>query len=199
MPDTEYDFDNIFNTYKPKIQRYLTRMIGKSEAEDLAQEVFVKVNKNLQNFNQKSKFSTWIYRIATNTAVDRLRSSSHKRAQDFIPEDELVAEDRNAFGDKKMFSMDQKLIEKEMNDCIRNFIYHLPENYRTVLVLSELEQLKNRELADILDITLDTVKIRLHRARARLKKELECHCDFYRTKENNVACEPTKTTPRFNQ
>ncbi len=197
MLGEEYNFDNIFLQYKPKIHRYLSRLIGFDEAEDLTQEVFVKVNKALPNFSGRSKLSTWIYRIATNTAIDKVRSSSFKRTKDFIPEEELIAEDKTVGNDKKVLSMDQQMIEKEMNECIRYFIYHLPENYRTVLVLSELECLKNRELAEILDITLDTVKIRLHRARARLKKELERHCDFYHTEDSKLACEPTESTPDF--
>jgi RNA polymerase sigma-70 factor (ECF subfamily) len=195
--ETGAGFETIFKSYNPKILRYITRLIGDCETDDLTQEVFVKISTGLQNFNQKSRLSTWIYRIATNTAIDRLQSSSFKQAKNYIPEDELIAEDKEAGTDKKVLAMDQKLIEKEMNECIRNFIYHLPEKYRTVLVLSELEGLKNRELSEILEISLDTVKIRLHRARARLKKELECYCDFYRTEESQLACEPTKTTPKF--
>jgi RNA polymerase sigma-70 factor (ECF subfamily) len=74
-----------------------------------------------------------------------------------------------------------------MNDCIRDFVARLPENYRAVLVLSEFEGLKNAEISEILGITLDTVKIRLHRARKRLKEELETHCDPYWLVENEFA------------
>ena len=66
-----------------------------------------------------------------------------------------------------------------MNECIRDFIEKLPEAYRTVLVLGELEGLRNKEIAEILGVTLDTVKIRLHRAREKLKEELVAHCDSY--------------------
>ena len=197
MSDPGADFETIFKTYRPKIHRYITRLIGNSEAEDITQEVFIKISKSLQNFNQKSRISTWIYKIATNATIDRFRSSSYKNEKNYIPEDELLAEDKAAGTDKRVLTMDQKLIENEMNECITSFIYNLPENYKTVLVLSELEGLKNRELSEILGISLDTVKIRLHRARARLKKELECHCDFYHTEESHLACEPTKTTPKF--
>jgi RNA polymerase sigma-70 factor (ECF subfamily) len=76
-----------------------------------------------------------------------------------------------------------------MNDCIRNFIEQLPADYRTVLVLSELEELKNIQIADILGISLETVKIRLHRARIKLRKELETHCSFYRDERNDLACD----------
>ncbi len=68
-------------------------------------------------------------------------------------------------------------------------IKHLPENYKTVLVLSELEGLKNQEIAEILVLSLDTVKIRLYRARAKLKKELEIHCNFYHDERNELACD----------
>jgi len=109
-----------------------------------------------------------------------------------IPADELAAEGQTELSGKKVLSMDQRVIEQEMNACIREFIEHLPSPYRTVLVLSELECLKNQEIADIMRITLDTVKIRLYRARARLKKELERSCDFYRTEGSQLACEPTR-------
>jgi RNA polymerase sigma-70 factor (ECF subfamily) len=71
-----------------------------------------------------------------------------------------------------------------MNDCIQNFIWELPENYRPVLVLIELEGLKNKEVAEILGISLDTVKISIHRARKKLKKELMESCDSYWVDEN---------------
>ena len=67
-----------------------------------------------------------------------------------------------------------------MNACIREFIERLPPNYKMVMVLSELEGFKNDEIAEILGLSLDTVKIRLHRAREKLRKELEAGCSFYR-------------------
>jgi RNA polymerase sigma-70 factor (ECF subfamily) len=70
------EFQKIYDTYQPKILRYLTRMVGESDAEDLTQDVFVKVNKALGDFRGESKVSTWLYRIATNVAMDRMRSPS---------------------------------------------------------------------------------------------------------------------------
>ncbi len=81
-----------------------------------------------------------------------------------------------------------------MNDCIRGIVDSLPENHRTVLVLSDLEGLTNAEICEVLDLPLDTVKIRLHRGRKRLKKELEAKCLFYRDDWNELACD-RKTTP----
>jgi RNA polymerase sigma-70 factor (ECF subfamily) len=76
MPDSEIEFQKIHSAFQPKIFRYLTRLVGKNDAEDLTQEVFTKINQGLNAFRGDSKLSTWIYKIATNTALDRLRSPS---------------------------------------------------------------------------------------------------------------------------
>ncbi len=192
MSDAKLEFQEIYRIFQPRIVRYLTRLIGEHEAEDLAQEVFVKVAQGLKDFRGESQLSTWIYRIATNAALDRLRSPAFQRmaekrlSGDSIREGEEDKDDRAV---KKGPSVEQKLIRKEMNECIRDFIENLPENYRAVLTLSELEGLKNTEIAEILGITLDTVKIRLHRARSKLRKELQTHCSFYRDEQNELACD----------
>ncbi len=184
--------EGILAEYRPKIHRYLTRLVGAGEAEDLAQEVAFKIVRAFQDFDRRAKLSTWIYRIATNTAVDQLRSASYRRSRSEIPEAELVAEDQSVFRAKRVLSMDQRLIEQEMNACIRQFVDDLPAQYRTVLILSEWECLKDQQIADILGLSLETAKIRLHRARARLKKELQRGCEFYHTDASQLACEPTK-------
>jgi RNA polymerase sigma-70 factor, ECF subfamily len=86
--------------------------------------------------------------------------------------------------------IEHTLVRREMNDCIDEFIARLPPSYRSILILSEQEELTNQEIADALGLTLETVKIRLHRARARLRKELGSGCDFYRDDRNEFACEP---------
>ncbi len=197
MPKTESELEAVLGEYLPKVRRYLTRLAGADEAEDLTQETVLKVTRAFNDFDRRSKLSTWIYRIATNTAVDRLRSSSYRRTQAMASEAELAAEDQSLFRTGKVLSTDQQVIEQEMNRCIREFVERLPEQYRTVLVLSEFERLKNQEIASVLGITLDTVKIRLHRARAGLRRELERGCSFYRTDGKDgrdggqLACEPT--------
>jgi len=146
-------------------------------------------------FRGESQLSTWIYRIATNAALDRLRSPSFRQtvqkrvANDSIALGEIEPSDKDVWTGEKTPSLETSLIRKEMNECIRNFVENLPTDYRTVVVLSELEGLKNNEIAKILGVSLDTVKIRLHRARAKLKKELETHCSFYRDERNELACD----------
>ncbi len=80
-------------------------------------------------------------------------------------------------------------MRKEMNECIANFVEALPKNYRTVLALSDLDGLKNQEIADILGLSVDAVKIRLHRARRALKKQFATKCNLYRTEANELACD----------
>lgn len=188
---TELDFQSIYDTYHGRITRYLERLVGKEEAEDLGQEVFLKINRGLKGFRGDSQLSTWIYRVATNAARDRLRRPSFKQAKLTEPWSGAVeaAAVNGGHAYVRPARADQDLIKKEMNQCIRNFIENLPEHYRTVLVLSELEGLKNREIADVLQISLGAVKIRLHRARAQLAKELENHCRFYRDDRNELACD----------
>jgi RNA polymerase sigma-70 factor (ECF subfamily) len=189
MTDGEFDFQHIYDVFQPKIHRYLARLAGADESDDLTQEVFMKVGRGLKDFRSESKLSTWIYRIATNAALDHLRSHSLKQIEVSSMDSEKEEEGKYIPLQRKMSSIDQQLIRKEMNACIRNVIKELPEDYRTVIVLSELEELGNREIAEILQVSLDTVKIRLHRARTRLKKELENLCCFYRDERGVLSCD----------
>jgi len=74
MNACKIEFQEIYADFQPKILRYMARMIGEGEAEDITQEVFIKLSHTLKTFRGESSLSTWIYRIATNTALDRLRS-----------------------------------------------------------------------------------------------------------------------------
>lgn len=182
MSASEFDFAKIYDVYQPKILRYLSRFIGEGEAEDLTQETFVKVHQSLGAFRGESQLSTWIYRIATNTALDKMRHPSFQRVEQIAISDEIgesKVPDGISFPEGRKPSIEKELIRDEMNNCIRVYLEKLPEDYQAVLVLSEYEGLKNGEIADILGISVGTVKIRLHRARAKLKAELESHCEFY--------------------
>lgn len=199
--NTESRFEKIYNEYYSKTLQYVTRIVGPNEAEDITQDVFSKIYSGLAEFQGRSKLSTWIYRIATNTAIDRTRSASHKHAKESIAvkEDaELVS--NGATEDTPAHSTDQLLIHKEMRDCLNEYIDTLPPDYKTVIVLSEMEGFKNREIAEILDISIDNVKIRLHRARAQLKAVLKDVCDFYYSDQNTLRCDRKQTqilpTPR---
>lgn len=187
------DFDSIYDEFHLRIGRYLERMVGKGESEDLTQEVFLKVNKGLKSFEGKSSLSTWIYRLATNAALDKIHSRSFRENKQKISlsnvGDESEADGKDILMQEKELSAEREAIRTEMNECIREFVDKLPENYRTIIILSELKDLKNQEIAEILGISLEAVKIRLHRARVKLKEEFEAGCNFYYNENNELACD----------
>lgn len=204
MDKTTLEFHDIYSTHHARMRLYLERLVGKEEAEDLVQEVFVKVNRGLKDFKGKSKLSTWIYRIATNCALDKLRSLSFKqnkriRSLSDLEKEGIEPGSQNIFTKEEESSLDRQVVRKEMNACIRDFMERLSPEYKSVIVLSELEKLKNQEIAEILGITLDTVKIRLHRARTGLKKELEEGCDFYHDERSELACDRKSLTEEINK
>jgi RNA polymerase sigma-70 factor, ECF subfamily len=190
MENQKLDFQEIYDNFQPKIIRYLARFVGESDAEDLGQEVFIKVNRALGEFRGESKISTWLYRIATNAALDKLRSPTYNRTfqnctLDMDPENGLEqVSDQNIWTGEKIPQVEHQVFRKEMNDCIQGFIDSLPGDFRTVLLLSEFEGFKDNEIADILGVSTGMVKIRLHRARERLKRKLEQNCDSYWIDEN---------------
>ena len=192
MPDREHDFGRIYVEYQPGIRRYIARMVGEHDAEDLTQTVFFKVSQALKEFRGESTLSTWIYRIATNTAADWVRSPSVRRAIQSVPLDVPFDGDKADHATEEHGGpppADQALVRREMNRCIRQVIDGLPENYRAVIALSEFDGLKNAEIAEILGVSLDTVKIRLHRARGMLRKAMETRCDLYRDERLGLACD----------
>ena len=186
----DYEFKKIYDEYHPRILQFLSRMVGPIEAEDIAQDVFNKINSGLEGFKGKSKLSTWIYRIATNAAIDKHRSAAYKHASEHIAiEDGADSDSQGVLEDHKSPATDQIVIQKEMSECINEYIDNLPPDYKTVIVLSELEGLANKEIAEILGISLNNIKIRLHRARTKLKEVLNEACDFYHTEQNTLACD----------
>ncbi len=199
--DHDAEYHEIDQKFRPRIRRYMSRLAGEHEADDLTQEVLLKVSKALEGFRGDAQVSTWIYRIATNTALDRLRSRSYNEGAKTtsLDDDDTAKAVAIEFikHDKNSPRIDDKLIQKEMNSCIRGIIMDLPLDHRTALILSEYEELENGEIASILETSLETIKIRLHRARKKLKKEFETHCNFYHNDQNDLCCDrksdPTKT------
>ena len=190
---TKNSFTEIYDEFFPKIKRYLTRLLREDEAEDLTQIVFEKVNHNLDNFRGESKLSTWIYRIATNVVRDRVKSTSYLRSTIGplapLPMELFGTNEIAAISEDRLPSPEHSIIREEMSECVKEFIYRLPPDYSTVIILNELEGFTNKEIAEILQISLDTVKIRLHRARAKLRERLTGGCDFYQDDRSELACD----------
>jgi RNA polymerase sigma-70 factor, ECF subfamily len=181
------NLETVFGLYAGRVRRHLARLVGQAEAEDLAQTVFLKVAASWDCFEGKSSLSTWIYRIATNVALDRLRSRTTR--QKALPELERLADADGAVVGRLEPSAEQQAVRNQMCDCIHSMVDALPEDARTVLALADLEGFSTEEIAVILDMSPGAAKIRLHRARARLRTAMEGQCRFSRDERNVLVCD----------
>lgn len=197
MTFDKMNFDQIYTAYQPRIHSYLRSIIGAKEAEDLTQEVFIKAGKALCSYRGESQVSTWLYRIATNAAVDRMREASFRRETPVSPigYDESTPGTFKEADDEKQPLLEETAQRKATSECIRLVIYGLPPNYCAPLILSELEGLQNSEIAEILGLSLEVVKARIHRGKERLKKELLKTCQFSRDERNELTCDPKEQAP----
>jgi RNA polymerase sigma-70 factor (ECF subfamily) len=149
MGTTGLDFNDIYDEFHEKLHRYLERMIGRNDAEDVTQEVFVKIGNGLKDFKGKSSISTWVYRIATNAALDRMKCRSFREDNKTMMLNNISKESEagNICLEEKSLSAERQAIRNEMNECIREFVDRLPTDYKTVIILSEIRDLKNRQIA----------------------------------------------------
>ncbi len=186
------NFADIFHKHQRPIYNYLLRMTqNQTEAEDLTQETFIRVHRNLPSFRGEASLSTWLYRIATNVSFDHFRRNSTRQDKGALSFEETDLDGKWAI-DETISTAEQLAAQSEMSTCVEGFIQRLPPTYRAALVLHDLQGLKNREIVEVLDCSLSTVKIRLHRARKKLRAALNVGCDFAHDERNIFVCEPKK-------
>ena len=187
-------FSSVYDEFYTKILHYLRQLVGEFDAEEDTQTVFEKISKNLSSFKGDSSISTWVYRIATNTALDRLKSQSFKYSFAGplapLPINLTEAEKPVSSTSRTVGSPDKKAIQNEMSECVREFVDRLSPDYQTIIVLKDIEGLTNKE------ISIDSAKIRLHRARKQLKESLAAGCDFYIDERSVLACDRKQPAPK---
>lgn len=183
------DFASVFRDYQSPIYNYLLRMTqNPAEAEDLTQETFIRVHANLSTFRGEASLRTWLYRIATNVSYDYFRRTSTRQAKGALSLEETDVERKEVIAEAPA-SPEQLTAQSDMSACVEGYIERLPPSYRAVLVLADLQGLKNSEIADVLQCSLETVKIRLHRARKTLRATLSAGCDFGHDERAVFVCE----------
>ena len=165
-------FEDIVIYFQNRIYQHCYRMLGNAhEAEDIAQEAFIRAYTNIDSFDNRKKFSTWLYRIATNLTIDRLR----KRKPDYFLDAEMKGTDGLDMY-TRLPSQDRSPGEEveglELQRFIHQEIARLPPKYRSIIMLRYLEEFSLKEISDILNIPLGTVKTRIHRGREALRKKL---------------------------
>lgn len=185
----EYNLTDIYNTYSPKIVLYLARFVGHDDAEDLMQEVFIKVFKSIHTFKQESKLSTWIYKVATNTALDHLKSSGYRNKRTKTTSLDYVQPLKSRINNDSDSNIEYNFLTQEMNQCIADYINELQDSYRAIFIMKEYDNFTIEEIADVLGISCENVKIRLHRGRKELHKLLLANCSFYYDKYSKIKCD----------
>ncbi len=177
MSGESVDFDRLVLEFKDKVFNLCFRFLGNyEEADDCAQETFVKVYRSLKNFRGDSSVSTWIYRIAVNTCKNRTASAQYRYSRRMVRLDEpaMDGEDERPFeiGDKKL-SPDIQADRNEKNELIQKAIGSLPADQRAVVVLRDVEGLSYEEVAETTGLNIGTVKSKLSRARQELREKLK--------------------------
>lgn len=187
------EFWEIYDQYYSKVRKFILALV-KDEwvADDLLQETFLRVQQNIKSLRDPSKLSSWIFRIAHNLCQDHFRRLKKSRREERIDQEET--ENLNEALIQKEIGIQKELEQRQMGECVQNQINLLPESLRTALILFDLMEFTHQESADILGITVKSVKVRLHRARKKLKAILEEKCAFERDERNVLICTPSGNT-----
>jgi RNA polymerase sigma-70 factor (ECF subfamily) len=169
-------FQELVKRYEQKLYNFSLRMCrDPADAEDTVQETFLNVFRYLKNFRYETKFKNWLYRVAASACIKKRRKSK------FAPErelslDEFFPQDDTEIPDQvpkwALMPLD-KLLNDELLDKINQAIFSLPEKYRLVIVLRDIEGFSTAEAAQILNLSDANVKVRLHRARLFLRDKLK--------------------------
>ncbi len=172
-------FDLLVTRYQKRLLNFVYRTIGDRErAEDLVQEVFIRVHRHLHRFDQTKKFSTWIYTIASNLAKNELRNRSRSPLVLFQTiRKNWEADHRPLQFEDKHHRPDDLYRKRHLHELVQESVAQLPEHHRVVFVLRELEGKTYEEIAEIAKCNLGTVKSRLNRARNRFAQIIGPHLE----------------------
>lgn len=186
--DSFPDFSAIYDAYHERVLAYVARLIGRDQAADVAQEVFLKIARSLNTHVDPTRLTPWVYAIALNTVRDTVRRRASRI--DSATCGGEGADRLSSVADSRAATPEEVVVRNEMVGCYLEYVKQLPRDYYEVYVLSELEDLSNAEIARRLALPLSTVKIRLHRARARLYDALRRDCQSYYNERGELMGEP---------
>ncbi|MEE2821789.1 MAG: sigma-70 family RNA polymerase sigma factor [Acidobacteriota bacterium] len=174
LKGNEYAFEVLVNRYQDRLVNYLNRLLHDFDmSADLAQEAFIRVYRNAERYEGRYKFSTWLYRIATNLAIDEMRRRERKGRVFF----HNVMNWLHSDGEEYVLPDFRHCPEKDLDQAeklkrLQKAIDSLPEKYRLAFILKEVQELPYEETSRVLDTSLGTVKSRVHRAKILLREKL---------------------------
>jgi RNA polymerase sigma-70 factor (ECF subfamily) len=178
--------DELFRRFpaeRGRLIAQLARLVGRDEAEDLADETLLRASAQIDGFRGESALSTWLYRIGTNLAFDLLRR--WQRLSPLSPEHEAAWLESPEENDQHT-----PIEQHQMSDCVRRLVATLPPPQREVLTLADMAGQSVPEIARDAGLTTGNVKIRLHRARKAMQHVLEQQCEFERAADGVCTCTP---------
>jgi RNA polymerase sigma-70 factor, ECF subfamily len=188
IQEYELDVENASVLFKgdyQRIFRYIMSMVrDTAEAEDLTQETFLRAYRRHDSLRDEGAQTAWLYRIATNVCLDRLRQYSRR-----APIESETDLDQVDIADPDTPTLQKTIERDEMSACVQRYLNRLSDSYRAVILLHDMHDLTASEIARLLGESLDNVKIRLHRARVKLKTALEAGCDFSYDESSTLTCE----------
>ena len=168
-------FGSLVERHKDEVFGLVSRLMGTtSDVEDVAQECFIKAYRALNTFRGDAQFGTWLYRIAYNCCIDRREQRSRRRSHEVMIDarDDDDDEGPQEFADDEALLPDELLEAADIRTRLAHHLNELPVHYRAVLTLYYFEQNTYEEIAQVLDVPMNTVKVHIHRAKARLKTAL---------------------------
>jgi RNA polymerase sigma-70 factor (ECF subfamily) len=168
-------FDYLVQKYRRPMLSFMYRMAhNATTAEDLAQEVFLRVYRSRANYEASAKFTTWLYRIATNLAVNHARDRRHERAENTVSLDEA---DENTGMTMDVpdasLTVEETIVRRERMDAIRQRVQALPERQKLAVLMHKYQQMDYRQIADVLKLSESAVKSLLFRAYETLRVQLQ--------------------------
>lgn len=181
-------FETLVTRYETKVHNLAMRLTRNAEdAEEVIQDVFITVYRKIDGFEGKAKFSSWLYRITVNAAFMKLR----KRKQDqTVSLDDLMPHlQSKASNLSSAFTIrsDALLFNNEIREALEGAINRLPDDYRAVFILRDIDGLSNKEVGEILDLSIPAVKSRLHRSRLMLRRRLRRFYEDY-ANQSKIVC-----------
>jgi RNA polymerase sigma-70 factor (ECF subfamily) len=167
-------FDYLVQKYRRPMVNFMYRMAHNAAgAEDLAQEVFLRVYRSRESYEASAKFTTWLYRIATNLAVNHARDTRHERPENQVSLDEPDEESGHTLDlADGTPSVEENLVQRERLAAIRQRVQALPERQRIAVVMHKYQQMDYRQIADVLKLSESATKSLLFRAYETLREQL---------------------------
>jgi RNA polymerase sigma-70 factor (ECF subfamily) len=177
-PAAQLTPERVFHDYGPRVYNLARRMLGNdADAEDVTQDVLLQVVRKLDTFRGESAFPTWLHRVTVNAALAQRRKRAVLHQREVHDPFDNLAENGHPPGLVRPWSVapDQQALDRETQQLIERAIARLPEIYRDVYVLADVEGLSNAEIGDMLNLSVSAVKSRLHRARLLMRDALAPH------------------------